>query len=466
MSKLFVDKYVPISVEQFVGNNEIVEQSMNWAKAWKEGKKPKPLLLFGPPGVGKTALAYLIAKLNNWQLFELNASDFRTKEVIEKSVHGAAMNASFFGEARLILLDEIDGLSARDRGGNSAIATILKESQNPVILTANDVYADKKLSTIRAMVSLLQFKRINYLSVNKRLKEICAENKIEFEEEALKLLAKNSSGDMRSALTDLQLLSFFGKISQESVASLGFKERSENIFNILREIFIADTFEKARNPRFKTDLDNEMLMKWIEENIPRQYKSVKEISEAFNYLSRADVFNGRIRMRQNYSMLRYSSELMTVGVSIAKEKPSYDFVPYQFPGVLGKLSKDSGIRAFKKQIAAKMKQKVFGSPHKLLVYDLPYMQMFFENKENAIALSASFDLSAEEIAFFVQSDEKTKKVQNIFEQAQKLKTDSFIARRKSLSPFHEEEGPQMLETEAKEEETNIEELSPKQTRLF
>ncbi|MDO8537382.1 MAG: hypothetical protein Q7S21_00695, partial [archaeon] len=79
---------------------------------------------------------------------------------------------------------------------------------------------------------------------------------------------------------------------------------------------------------------------------------------------------------------------------------------------------------------------------------------------------ASFDLSAEEIAFFVQSDEKTKKVQNIFEQAQKLKTDSFIARRKSLSPFHEEEVPQMLETEAKEEETKIEELSPKQTRLF
>lgn len=464
MSRLFVDKYVPLSLEQFVGNNEIVEQALNWAKAWKEAKNPKPLLLFGPPGVGKTALAYLIAKLNNWQLFELNASDFRTKDVIEKSVQGAAMNASFFGEARLILLDEVDGLSARDKGGSQAIAQILKESQNPVILTANDVYGDRKLSTIRSMVSLLQFKRINYLSINKRLKEICAENNIEFEEEALKLLAKNSAGDMRSALTDLQLLSFFGKISQESVSSLGFKERSENIFNILREMFIAETFDGMRNPRFKSDLDNEMLMKWIEENIPRQFKNPTEIISAFNALSRADVFNGRIRMRQNYSMLRYSSELMTVGVSLAKEKVSRDFVPYQFPGVLGKLGKDSGIRNFKKQIASKMKQKVFGSPHKLLVYDLPYLQMMFENKENAVALSASFDLSLEEIAFFVQSTEKTKKVQNIFEQAQKLKTDAFIAKRKMFSPFQEKEIPEIISEEKVEEKP--EELSPKQTKLF
>ena len=229
MSKLFIDKYVPSSLEEFVGNTEIVEQSLNWAKLWKQGKKQKPLLFFGPPGTGKTALAYLIAKLNNWQLFELNASDFRTKEVIERNVQGAAMNASFFGEARLVLLDEVDGLNSRDKGGMQAIATILKESQNPVILTANDVYADKKLSAIRSLVSLLQFKKINYLSINKRLKEICEKNKIEFEEEALKQLAKNSGGDMRSSLTDLQFLSFFGKLSIQSVESLGFKEKSENI---------------------------------------------------------------------------------------------------------------------------------------------------------------------------------------------------------------------------------------------
>ncbi len=154
---LWTEKFNPRNLEEFIGNTDVVQKSLLWSKEWIKGTKQKPLLFFGQTGAGKTALAYLLAKINSWDIFELNASDFRNKDAVEKVVAGAAMNSSFSGEKRLILLDEIDALTANDRGGAAAINKVIKESQNPVILTANEIYSDKKLVGIRASCSLMQF---------------------------------------------------------------------------------------------------------------------------------------------------------------------------------------------------------------------------------------------------------------------------------------------------------------------
>src|SRR3989344_6603938 len=146
--ELWTETFSPKSTEEFIGNSEIVASAMQWADAWGKGKTQKPLLLWGQSGAGKTCLAMLLAKLNGWDLFELNASDFRSKEIIERLAGAAAMNASFSGNKRLVLFDEVDGLQAQDRGGAGAITQLLKESQNPVILTANDIYGDQKLAPI------------------------------------------------------------------------------------------------------------------------------------------------------------------------------------------------------------------------------------------------------------------------------------------------------------------------------
>ena len=207
MTDLFTDKYFPKNFGEFIGNTEIVDDTIKWAENWQNNVPQKPLLLFGAPGLGKTALALLVAKQFGWQLFEMNSSDLRNKDNIERIAGSATNNASLFGNKRLILIDEIDSLQSIDRGGAAAIATIVKNSNNPVILTANEIYSDKKLLPLRTITQLKEFKKINYLSIAKRLREICDLEKISFDAEAIKELAKNSGGDFRSALLDLQNIS-------------------------------------------------------------------------------------------------------------------------------------------------------------------------------------------------------------------------------------------------------------------
>ncbi len=320
ISLLWPDKFFPKDLSEFLGNGDIVESVRKWGEQWGEGKQGKPLLFFGATGSGKTCLALLLAEYFDWQLFEMNASDTRTKDAVERVAGAAAQGSSFSGKKRLILLDEVDGLHGNsDRGGVAAINKIIKASKNPVILTANDVYGNQKMTAFRSSCQMIQFRKINYLSIAKRLRELLEQEKIDFDAEAVKELAQNCAGDFRSALLDVQTLSLLGKIDMAAVKSLGYRERQQDVFKTMGKILKGTSVKEIRAARFKADIDSRMLFNWIEENIPRHFTKGNDNANAFERLSKADIFNGRIMRRQHYGFLRYSSELMTCGVALSRE---------------------------------------------------------------------------------------------------------------------------------------------------
>ena len=422
MAQLFTEKYYPANLDEFIGNVEIVENARKWANEWNENKNPNPLVLFGITGVGKTTLAYLIAKEMNWQVFEMNASDLRNKETMEKVAGAATNNSSLFGTKRLILIDEIDSMQSQDRGGAASIFALAKTSCNPIIFTANEIYSDKKLLPLRTIATLNEFKKINYLSIAKRLREILEKENVEFDPDAVKELAKNSGGDFRSALLDLQSLG--GEVTLESVGELMPRQRKEKIFPIMTKIFKAKTAGEIKEAVDKSEVSSDMLMRWVEENVPRQYDG-KDSASAFDYLSRADIYSGRIFRRQHYGFLKYVFYLSTVGVGFAKTKEYHGWNPFVFPTLLSKLSASTSKRALRKSVASKIGAKTHCSIRQGMK-DLPYLQARIENKEIAPEVAYYFDFDDKELAFLLNTKKDTKKISTILEKSAQIEKEVII----------------------------------------
>src|SRR5919202_7120183 len=130
---MWSEVYRPLRVEQMIGNEDARLSSVKWLSGWINGSKP--LLLIGPPGVGKTSFVHALAKQFNYDLIELNASDNRKREDLENRIIPILNNASLLGRATLLFLDEIDGISGRqDSGGVEFLLGVLKEPTIPIIM--------------------------------------------------------------------------------------------------------------------------------------------------------------------------------------------------------------------------------------------------------------------------------------------------------------------------------------------
>ena len=142
--------------------------------------------------------------------------------------------------------------------------------------------------------------------------------------------------------------------------------------------------------------DPDIFMKWVDENIPREYTKKQDLANAFEALSRADFYNGGIYRRQNWSLMKFQIHMMTAGVSLAKEEPYHGFTPYQFPTFIRKLSATKGKRAAKKSAAKKIGKRIHSSPHEVLTEHWPFLQLLA--KKDPAGYAKQFKLDEKELA--------------------------------------------------------------------
>ena len=145
---LLVNKYTPKKLEDLAGNEYAIIKVRQWMLNWLRKQGKRPLLLNGPSGIGKTAIAYALKEEFDLELLEMNASDLRNKANIEKIFEGALSSGSLFGKTKLLLVDDVDSLQKSDYGGSGAIAKVLKENTQPIILTATNAW-ERNISSIR-----------------------------------------------------------------------------------------------------------------------------------------------------------------------------------------------------------------------------------------------------------------------------------------------------------------------------
>tara|TARA_Y100000310_G_scaffold12560_1_gene12957 strand:+ start:21973 stop:23193 length:1221 start_codon:yes stop_codon:yes gene_type:complete len=333
---LLINKYKPKKINDLIGVDREIKVLKDFILNFKKGKA---LLIFGPCGCGKTSSIEILSNNLDLELFELNASNFRDKASIENILGSAIKQKSLFSKGKIILLDEIDGISSRDRGGLQALIKIIQESNIPIILTSNNIELEKLESLIKKVV-LLEYKKLDDEIIFLKLKEICEKEKIKFNSEDLERLTSVGRGDLRAAIIDLQTLTSNNELIVEGMEDFD-RLQSENINKVLNIIFKKNNISESRkyidllntnlmdvSKRNLTNVvfNNEnVLYYWLEENIPFQYDN-DSLSNSFEILSRSDLFRGRIMRRQYWRYLAYIVDLFS---SISLEDRKSIFMNYK-----------------------------------------------------------------------------------------------------------------------------------------
>jgi replication factor C large subunit len=409
-------KHKPKTLLEIVGNSEAIKKLVDWVKRWDKGiPQKRAAFLYGPPGVGKTVTVEALANDFKMEFVEKNASDYRTEEAIKRFAGLASQYGSLFGRRRIILLDELDGLTGTaDKGGVKAITDIVKTAQCPIILIANNAY-DPRFTNLRNYCLLIEFKKPSASEVLKHLRRICEREGIKADENALKFIAQRSEGDVRSAVNDLQALAQGKKkLTYDDVSWLGYRDRQETIFNVLRMIIYGKTCAGAKNAVDMADVDVDMLFEWIYENVPFHLTDPSDLAQAMDALSMADVYRGRIRATQDWSFMRYVIDYMTAGVAMARQNTrAHGWIPFKFPGRIQALSKSKAERAMQLNIGYKIKRKCHISAVRASKEILPYLRIIFQNNaQMAAGIAKWLDLDSEMIEYLAGSEkvEAIKKV--------------------------------------------------------
>ena len=374
---MWSEKYRPKHIFQMIGNEESRSSIIEWFAKWKKGTKP--LLLTGPPGIGKTTISYLVAKQFGYDVISLNASDIRNKSKIKEILTPVLDNVSVLGKP-MIFVDEVDGIHGRnDYGGVGALVEILKEPTVPIVLAANDDTSDK-MKNIKKTVKTISFKKIPPRLLRIYLEHILKKENVKLSPGSLYKVIDKSRGDIRSMINFTQSLTTGFDVETEISFETMNVEEGVNTF------FKAKSIEEARLILYSLQIDPRQKIDAFYSSVITSNLDSSIFAKYLEIISEADMLYGKILKTQNWRLLRYLNDIL-IKLYHNDDRIRYSQYNLSWP-LLNRIRWDSSKI---KSLSSIMAKKLHFSSSVFVTLCLPYFLFCIKNKSLTTELTENFD---------------------------------------------------------------------------
>lgn len=335
---LWVDQYAPQTLADVIGHKDSIAQLTQWLSVWPANGRGS--LISGPPGIGKSTMAHLIAKTAGYTITEYNASDTRSISML-RGMFGLGMKRL---QKEVIIMDEVDGFSAQDRGGIGELADLIRKSNCPIICIANQL--PPKLAPLQKACLVVKCSRPVKSTIANALLGICKKEGVSISKAELETLCETGGNDIRSIINQLQYRG--AKAPSHPSTTVSQKDAT------LRLDLFSATQKLMSNKRCSLNeaddfvyIDYGMVPLMVQEAYLAASKSLDEAVAASEQISFGDMMSTRQWKTQDWSLLPH-----VIHSTVATSRNVTGPCPFQiFPQLLGKNSKKMKHRRWMEDVA-------------------------------------------------------------------------------------------------------------------